>query len=87
MDVTGEMVQPDRAFKVTAEVLRRKPESALVWYEDFCDYSEIPTNYFTVLDGSWKIWKDEVLTVSVSIRSWKAVENWHWITPDFLKSM
>ena len=35
MDVTGEMVQPDRAFKVTAEVLRRKPESALVWYEDF----------------------------------------------------
>ena len=59
MDVTGEMVQPDRAFKVTAEVLRRKPESALVWYEDFCDYSEIPTNYFTVLDGSWKIWKDE----------------------------
>lgn len=59
MDVTGEMVQPDRAFKVTAEVLRRKPESALVWYEDFCDYSEIPTNYFIVLDGSWKIWKDE----------------------------
>jgi len=59
MNVTGEMVQPDRAFKVTAEVLRRKPESALVWYEDFCDYSEIPTNYFTVLDGSWKIWKDE----------------------------
>lgn len=59
MDVNGEMVQPDRAFKVTAEVLRRKPESALVWYEDFCDYSEIPTNYFTVLDGSWKIWKDE----------------------------
>lgn len=52
MDVNGEMVQPDRAFKVTAEVLRRKPESALVWYEDFCDYSEIPTNYFTVLDGS-----------------------------------
>ncbi len=59
MDVNGEMVQPDRAFKVTAEVLRRKPESALVWYEDFCDYSEIPTSYFTVLDGSWKIWKDE----------------------------
>ena len=35
MDVNGEMVQPDRAFKVTAEVLLRKPESALVWYEDF----------------------------------------------------
>ena len=29
----------------------------------------------------------KVLTVSVSIRSWKAVENWHWIIPDFLKSM
>ncbi len=58
MDVNREMVQPDRAFKVTAEVLRRKPESALVWYEDFCDYSEIPTNYFTILDGSWKIWKE-----------------------------
>lgn len=26
-------------------------------------------------------------TVSVNIHSWKAVENWHWITPDFLKSM
>mgnify|MGYP003296365447 CR=1 FL=1 len=23
-----------------AEVLRRKPESALVWYEDFCDYAD-----------------------------------------------
>ena len=49
MDVNGEMVQPDQLFKVTAEVLRRKPESALVWYEDFCDYSEIPTTILQCL--------------------------------------
>ena len=33
-DVNGNMVGPDRGFKLTLEMLRRKPDSALIWYED-----------------------------------------------------
>ena len=38
-DVEGNMVGPDRGFRLTLEMLRRKPDSALVWYEDFRDYT------------------------------------------------
>ena len=31
------MAEPDKGFRLTTEVLRRKPDSALVWYEDFRD--------------------------------------------------
>ena len=34
-DVDGNMAVPDKGFKLTLEMLRRKPDSALVWYEDF----------------------------------------------------
>lgn len=42
-DVDGNMAQPDKGFKLTLEMLRRKPDSALIWYEDFRD--ENPTMY------------------------------------------
>ena len=36
-DVNGDMVGPATGFKLTLEMLRRKADSALVWYEDFRD--------------------------------------------------
>ena len=60
IDVDGNECQPDRAFKLTCEMLRRKPDSALVWYEDFRDYNALNDSYWTTLSGSWKVWrKDE----------------------------
>ena len=50
---------PDKGFKLTLEMLRRKPDSALVWYEDFRDYGVLETNYWTVLSGSWSVWRSE----------------------------
>lgn len=52
-DVEGNMVGPDRGFRLTLEMLRRKPDSALIWYEDFRDYGVLETNYWTVLSGSF----------------------------------
>jgi hypothetical protein len=57
-DVNGVMVEPDRGFKLTFEMLRRKPDSALIWYEDFRDRNILPENYWTVLDGEWDVWQD-----------------------------
>jgi len=57
-DVNGNMVQPDRGFKLTLEMLRRKPDSALIWYEDFRDDTPVPDSYWTTLTGGWKVWKD-----------------------------
>ena len=37
LDVNGQPATPDKGFKLTCEMLRRKPDSALVWYEDFRD--------------------------------------------------
>ena len=34
-DVDGNMAVPDKGFKLTLEMLRGKPDSALIWYEDF----------------------------------------------------
>lgn len=58
-DVNGNMVGPDRGFKLTLEMLRRKPDSALVWYEDFRDYGVLATNYWTTLSGEWEVWRSE----------------------------
>ncbi|MEI3609936.1 glycosyl hydrolase family 18 protein [Pseudogracilibacillus sp. SO10305] len=57
--VNGQMVEPDRAFKLTTEVLRRKPDSALIWYEDFRDENPLPSNYWTTLSGEWEVWKKD----------------------------
>ena len=58
-DVNGDMVGPDRGFKLTCEMLRRKPDSALIWYEDFRDYGMLETNYWTTLSGSFKVWRSD----------------------------
>lgn len=59
IDVNGNVCQPDKGFKLTTEVLRRKPDSALIWYEDFRDYGMLETNYWTTLSGSWKVWRQD----------------------------
>lgn len=58
-DVNGNMVGPDRGFKLTLEMLRRKPDSALIWYEDFRDENALPESYWTTLSGSWKVWRED----------------------------
>lgn len=58
-DINGDMVGPDRGFRLTLEMLRRKPDSALVWYEDFRDYGVLVTNYWTTLSGEWEVWRSE----------------------------
>lgn len=58
-DVNGDWVGPDKGFRLTLEMLRRKPDSALVWYEDFWDCGVLETNYWTVLSGSWEVWRSE----------------------------
>lgn len=57
-DINGDMTGPDRGFKLTCEILRRKPDSALIWYEDFRDDAPLPDSYWTTLDGSWSVWRD-----------------------------
>ena len=58
-DVDGNMAVPDKGFKLTLEMLRRKPDSALVWYEDFRDYGVLETDYWTVRSGSWEVWRSD----------------------------
>lgn len=57
-DVNGIMRAPAEGFRLTTEVLRRKPDSALSWYEDFRDQPPIPDSYWTTLSGSWSVWRD-----------------------------
>ena len=45
-------------------MLRRKPDSALIWYEDFRDRNILPENYWTVLDGEWDVWQEPDSTES-----------------------
>ncbi len=59
IDVDGKECQPDKGFKLTCEMLRRKPDSALIWYEDFQDSSILETNYWKTLSGSWKVWRSD----------------------------
>lgn len=63
IDVNGNPCQPDKGFKLTCEMLRRKPDSALVWYEDFRDYGVLETNSWSVLSGSWTVWRSEEYSI------------------------
>ena len=58
-DVNGNMAVPDRGFKLTTEVLRRKPDSALAWYEDFRDPVTLQATYWTTLYGEWAVWRSD----------------------------
>lgn len=60
VDVDGNLCQPDRGFKLTSEILRRKPDSALIWYEDFRDDTILPSSYWTTLSGEWDVWQDSL---------------------------
>jgi spore germination protein YaaH len=61
-DVDGNMSAPDKGFKLTTEVLRRKPDSALAWYEDFRDPVTLQDTYWRMLSGSWKVWRSDGYT-------------------------
>jgi len=56
-DVNGVMAAPDKGFKLTSEVLRRKPDSALAWYEDFRDPVTLQSTYWQTLYGNWAVWR------------------------------
>lgn len=58
-DVEGNMVGPDKGFKLTLEMLRRKPDSALVWYEDFRDYGVLETGFWKTDSGKWSVWRED----------------------------
>ena len=51
-DIHGDMVGPANGFKLTCEMLRRKPDSALIWYDNF--QSSLTRSYCTTLEGSWE---------------------------------
>ena len=57
-DIHGNLVQPNNGFKLTSEVLRRAPDSALIWYEDFRDQNPLASSYWLTLNGSWKVWQN-----------------------------
>jgi hypothetical protein len=63
-DVDGVMAVPASGFKLTTEILRRKPDSALAWYEDFRDYNTLQPTYWTTLSGSWAVWRSEEYSTS-----------------------
>jgi len=63
-DVDGNMVGPANGFKLTLEMLRRKPDSALIWYEDFRDKTPLPDSYWTTLSGQWHVWQDSASTAN-----------------------
>ena len=62
LDVNGDPATPDKGFKLTCEMLRRKPDSALVWYEDFRDDTPLPDSYWTTLSGEWSVWRESYTT-------------------------
>ena len=55
----GNMAVPDKGFKLTLEMLRMKPDSALIWSEDFQDYGVLETYYWTVRSGSFEVWRSD----------------------------
>ena len=62
--MNGDPATPDKGFKLTCEMLRRKPDSALVWYEDFRDDTPLPDSYWTTLSGEWSVWRESYTTES-----------------------
>lgn len=63
-DVNGQMRAPAEGFRLTTEVLRRTPDSALAWYEDFRDQPPLPDTYWTTLSGKWEVWRKDDWSVS-----------------------
>lgn len=46
-------------FKLTLETVRRPPQSALIFYDDFRDWqNQLPSDKYTIQSGTWKINKD-----------------------------
>ena len=58
-DNDGNMAVPSQGFRLTTEVLRRKSDSALAWYEDFRDYVTLQATYWRTLSGSWAVWRSD----------------------------
>lgn len=52
------MVGPDRGFKLIFEMLRRKPDSVLIWYEDLRARNILPESYWTILSWQLSVWQD-----------------------------
>lgn len=49
----------ENKFKLTLETVRRPPESAIIFYDDFRDWTtQLPTEKYTIHSGTWKIHKD-----------------------------
>jgi hypothetical protein len=60
--VNGKECQPDKGFQAyDCEMLRRKPDSALIWYEDFRDYGTYLKTNGTGrrLSGAWTVWRED----------------------------
>jgi len=64
IDVDGNSCKPDKGFRLTPEVLRRVPDSALIWYEDFRDTPYLPRSYWTTYSGEFRVWRDMESTSS-----------------------
>ena len=73
INVDGNLCKPDKGFKLTCEMLRRKPDSALIWYEDFRDDTILPESYWTTLSGEWDVWQ-ESLPYGDTSRSYSQLE-------------
>jgi len=61
LDVNRQPAWPyQNKFKVTLEVLRRPPDHATIWYDDFRDWAAgaLPSSYYRVVSGSWSVSKD-----------------------------
>jgi spore germination protein YaaH len=61
MGKNGVLTEPATNWKVTLETLRRDPDSALIWYEDFKDYGVtgiLPSQYYKINSGTWFVYND-----------------------------
>lgn len=82
-DINGDMVGPATGFKLTLEMLRRKADSALVWYEDFRDEEKIPSSYWTTLSGKWNVWQDPDSTTNRPYSQLEGYGQLAWNYPSF----
>lgn len=50
----------ENRFKMTLETVRRPPEPAIIFYDDFRDWeNQLPPEKYTVQSGTWKVNKDQ----------------------------
>jgi hypothetical protein len=56
-------------------MLRRKADSALVWYEDFRDDTPLPQSYWTTLSGELSVWQDTSSSIIDPILNWRVRDN------------